>query len=178
MRTYLALFRGINVGGNNILPMKDLVQIMHELGYINVKTHIQSGNLVFTSQTVVSEKDIEKISSAIMTCKSFKPQITLLSNEQINDAINNNHFQTTVGKSLHFFFLQTVPTNVDIEKLNALKGSTEEYKMTDHVFYLYAPDGIGRSKLAAKVENVLGVPVTARNWNTVAKIKELMDDLQ
>jgi uncharacterized protein (DUF1697 family) len=74
------------------------------------------------------------------------------------------------GKSLHFFFLASTPAKPDLDALAKLKSSSEEFKLGKNVFYLHAPDGIGRSKLAAKVEKALGVPATARNWNTVSKL--------
>lgn len=66
--------------------------------------------------------------------------------------------------------METAPTSPDLEKLMALKSPREDFRLIQQVFYLYAPDGIGRSKLAEKVEKNLGVPATARNWNTVSKL--------
>jgi uncharacterized protein (DUF1697 family) len=71
---------------------------------------------------------------------------------------------------LHFFFLESTPEKPNMDELANAKSDSEEYRLIKSVFYLYAPDGIGRSKLAAKVEQALGVQVTARNWNTVSKL--------
>ena len=94
----------------------------------------------------------------------------LLGVTELEDAIKNNPFKTIEGKSLHFFFLESTPIKPNLDKLANVKSNSEEFKLDKNIFYLYAPDGVGRSKLAAKVEQALGVPVTARNWNTVSKL--------
>lgn len=81
-------------------------------------------------------------------------------------------------KSLHFFFLESKPCNPELEKLSELKTESEKFELIDCVFYLYAPEGIARSKLAAQVEKCVGVPTTARNWNTVSKLLSMASDLQ
>jgi uncharacterized protein (DUF1697 family) len=175
MNTYIALFRGINVGGNNILPMKDLVEILEGMGCEKVKTYIQSGNVVFRSKKKQANKIAGEISSKISESHGFEPKVLLLEISELHDAIENNPFKTEDGKALHFFFLNFHPNNPDLERLMALKAKSEEFKLHKKVFYLYAPDGVGRSKLAAKVEQCMGIPVTARNWNTVSKLIFLVE---
>jgi uncharacterized protein (DUF1697 family) len=170
MKTYIALFRGINVGGKNRLPMNELVAIFQALGYENVQTFIQSGNVVFSSNEKVGEKEASRISSEIAVKRGFEPTILILSEKQLQDAIYHNQFPTGEGKALHFFFLESMPNQANLKRLNALKSEAEEFQLVDKVFYLYAPDGIGRSKLASAVEKTLGVALTARNWNTVSKV--------
>ncbi|MCB0263597.1 MAG: DUF1697 domain-containing protein, partial [Calditrichaeota bacterium] len=80
-------------------------------------------------------------------------------------------------KSLHLFFLAAPPENPDIAKIESLKSDTENYKLIGSVFYLHAPDGIGRSKLAEKVERALGVPATARNWRSVCQIMAIAEEI-
>ena len=92
-------------------------------------------------------------------------------------AARNNPFETSVGKALHLFFTAEEPRSPDLAGLEALQTTTEEFLLKDGVFYLYAPDGIGRSKLAAQVEKKLGVPGTSRNWNTVSRLIALADEL-
>ena len=86
-------------------------------------------------------------------------------------AIKSNPFPKAVSdpKTLHFFFLAEPATDPDVGALDDAKTHTENYKLTDRVFYLHAPDGIGRSKLAANAERHLGVVATARNYRTVDK---------
>lgn len=170
MNTYIALFRGINVGGNNILPMKDLVGILEGMGCEKIKTYIQSGNVVFQTNKEQANKIAREISSRILESHGFEPKVLLLEIPELQDAIENNPFNTEDGKALHFFFLDSHPNNPDLERLMAIKSKSEEFKLQKKVFYLYAPDGVGRSKVAVKVEQCLGTPVTARNWNTVSKL--------
>jgi uncharacterized protein (DUF1697 family) len=174
MKTYIALFRGINVGGRNILPMKDLIKILENLDCSQVKTYIQSGNVVFNTKENNRNILAEKISRGIEERFQFKPKVLLLEAADLELAIKNNPFDTENGKVLHFSFLETLPTALDLEGLIELKTDSEEFKFHNNIFYLYAPDGIGRSKLAAKVEQKLGVEVTARNWNTVNKLFEMV----
>ena len=170
MTTYIALFRGINVGGRNILPMKDLVDYLEGMGCKNVKTYIQSGNVVFQADPIATSKLAEELSSKIQESHGFKPNILMLKKAKMDRIIKNNPFSIKEGKALHFFFLDSQPQNPDLEMLNKLKSGTEKFELVENVFYLYAPDGIGRSKLASKVEKCMRVPGTARNWNTVIKL--------
>ena len=170
LNMYIALFRGINVGGNNILPMKELVTIFQTIGYKNVQTYIQSGNVIFGSSKQVGRKEIVGIGEEISRKMGFEPKVLLLCEEQFQDAIKNNPFPTGNGRALHFFFLETQPSQPNIGYLESLKTESEEFILCKKVLYVYAPEGIGRSKLAAAVEKVLGVPATARNWNTIDKL--------
>ncbi|WP_417389605.1 DUF1697 domain-containing protein [Gimesia sp.] len=174
MNTFIAFFRGINVGGKNRLPMKELTALLEELGYQSIQTYIQSGNVIFQSRKKQIGKMAKEISARIGETHGFEPHIILLGTEELQSAMENNPFPVKDGKALHFFFLDTVPRKPDLEKLQALQTRSEQFHLQDKVFYLHAPDGIGRSKLAAKVEACLGVPVTARNWNTVSQIDSML----
>jgi uncharacterized protein (DUF1697 family) len=175
VNTYIALFRGINVGGKTVLPMKDLVEILEGMGCEKVRTYIQSGNAIFQCNKDHSSNIGRDISSGILESIGFEPKVLLLEKAELQDAINNNPFDTDDGKALHFFFLDSHPTHPDLEQLLSVKSKSEEFKLNKCIFYLHAPDGIGRSKLAAKVEQALGVPATARNWNTVSKLMAMVE---
>jgi uncharacterized protein (DUF1697 family) len=170
VNTYIALFRGINVGGKSILPMKDLVEILEGMGLRKVRTYIQSGNVVFQSAQIQTAKTAREIGSKILETHGFAPAVLLLEVSELQDAVDNNPFGTTDGKALHLFFLESSPEDPDLEGLMAVKAGSEEFLLNKKVFYLCAPDGVGRSRLAARVEQSLGVPATARNWNTVSKL--------
>jgi len=170
MTAFIAFFRGINVGGHNILPMKDLIDILQSLGCTDVRTYIQSGNVVFSRDLSDRKVFSERIAERIERSFKFKPSVLLLTREELSLRIENNPFPTDEGKNLHFYFLERIPEDPDLDRARSLKSPTEEFLLKDDVFYLFAPDGIGRSKLAAKVESCLGVPATARNYNTVMKV--------
>ncbi|MAT44268.1 MAG: hypothetical protein CL609_18205 [Anaerolineaceae bacterium] len=175
METFVALFRGINVGGHNKIPMAELVTVLQQLGLENVRTYIQSGNIVFNSRKTNHALLIDQIRSAVQLTFGFKPAVLIFETERFEKMIRMNPFPQAEGepKTLHLYFLEKPAHDPDISKLENLKKRNEQYKLFEHVFYLYAPDGIGRSKLAAGVEKALGVPVTARNWRTVNKIVEM-----
>lgn len=177
MQTMIALFRGINVGGKNLLPMKELVSILESLGAQNVQTYIQSGNAVFKIAAEDTALLSERIRSEINLQHGFAPKILLLTPVELNKVIANNPFpeaETEPGH-LHLGFLSATPPTPDFAKLDQLKSESEAYRLIGKVFYLHAPEGVGRSKLAAGCEKCLGVPMTDRNWNTVCKLREMAD---
>jgi uncharacterized protein (DUF1697 family) len=175
MTTYIALFRGINVGGKNKLPMKDLVATLENVGCQDVATYIQSGNAVFQSEEQDASLLSETIEAAIKERHGFEPLVLVLASEEMERAMGSNPFPGTESepKTLHLYFLAAPPENPDLDALEGIKGDRERFVLGDGVFYLHAPDGIGRSKLAANIEKLLGVPVTARNWRTVRKVMEM-----
>lgn len=179
MPTYIALFRGINVGGKNSLPMRDLVAALESLGLSDVKTYIQSGNAVFRAKSRSANKLGREISSAIEANHGFAPQVMVLPVASFRQAIEQNPFPQAQAepKSLHLYFLDAAPKKPNLDRLAELQAETESFQIIDQVFYLHAPAGIGRSKLAAAVEKALGVGTTARNWRTVEKILELAEQV-
>jgi len=176
LNIYVALLRGINVGGHHKLPMKDLIGILERLGFEGVKTYIQSGNVVFRSEQVIGGDEVDQISDAIEAEFGFRPRLLMLSKDELEKAIEHNPFPTDEGKLLHFFFLDAEPASPDMGALKAIKTETEQFRLAGRVFYLYAPGGFGKSKLAERVERCLGVPTTARNFNTVCKLMDMAQD--
>lgn len=176
MTTLIALLRGINVGGNNKLPMKDLSALLTGMGLRDVQTYIQSGNVVFRCDAKSKATLAAKITAAIMTQHGFAPHVLLLDAAELKKAMANNPYPEAEvePKSLHLFFLDEVPQHPDLKSLDTIKADSERYMLAGKVFYLRAPDGIGNSKLAARAEKLLGVSATARNWNTVCKLAEMV----
>ena len=168
MKTYIILFRGINVGGKNILPMKKLSILLEENNYQNIKTYIQSGNVILQSQM----KYDANISSIVHDRFGFKPEIFILEESEFNSSIENNPYSSAEGKTMHFYFCKRSP-KIDTEKLEKLRSESEEYYIEGKVFYLHAPNGIGRSKLVANIGSCLGVPATGRNLNTVNELQKM-----
>lgn len=175
MDTMIALFRGINVGGYNKLPMRELVETLAGLGLRNIQTYIQSGNVVFECEEGSKIELSNQIRDAIHQSHGFAPDVILLSSEELENAILANPFPEVedLPKTLHLYFLGSEPTDPDTQRLAEMKSNQERYALIGKVFYLHAPDGIGRSKIAAGVEKALGVSVTARNWRSVTKINEM-----
>lgn len=179
MKIYIALLRGINVGGKNVLPMKELIAVLEHLGSRNVRTYIQSGNAVFQSDESDAARLSKKISWEIGTRHGFEPDVLLIRLEDFDRAIKQNPFPEAEAepRMLHLGFLASAPQDPDLGKLENLRKESERYHLIGNIFYLHAPEGVGRSKLAAGAEKLLGVSMTDRNWNTVLKIRELAEDL-
>jgi uncharacterized protein (DUF1697 family) len=152
--------------------MRELVRCLESLGYENVRTYIQSGNAVFDAPARPDAKAGEKISAAVSKACNVKPGVQLYAAADFHAIAQANPFPeaTDDPSRLHIFFLAARPTTPKLESIQKLKSPTERFKLTPRAFYLHAPHGIGRSKLAAAVERLLGVPVTARNWRTVEKL--------
>ena len=179
MNTWIALLRGINVGGRNSLPMKELAAILEKTGAKNVRTYVQSGNVVFQSGDKDGSKLSTKISSEIKKKRGFEPFVLVLGVDALRKAIKKNPFPEGEADPghLHLGFLANIPQNPNMAKLNELKIASEHFKLIGSVFYLHAPEGIGRSKLAAASEKLLGVPMTDRNWKTVTSIWTLVTEI-
>ncbi|TWT50641.1 hypothetical protein Pla22_33840 [Rubripirellula amarantea] len=177
MPTWIALFRGINVGGHNRLPMVDLAHTLEVTGLRSVRTYIQSGNVIFESSSTSKRNIAKQLSDAVEDSFKFRPGVLVLSGDELSAAIDRNPYtEATVDpKTLHFYFLETVPDLPPDEAISKMAKSTERYRLIDTVFYLHAPDGVGRSKLASGIERQLGIPTTARNYNTVARLAMMLD---
>jgi uncharacterized protein (DUF1697 family) len=170
MKTWIALLRGINVGGKHIVPMKELTKLLESAGFADVKTYIQSGNVVFRSPA----RPKDEIGQLIEKKYGFKPSVFIMSGDDLKKAAANNPFETDQGKAVHFFFCDNPPESVDFELLDSLKAESEAYKLLDKIFYLHAPDGIGRSKLVEKMGKAFpDVNMTARNLNTINKLLDI-----
>jgi uncharacterized protein (DUF1697 family) len=178
MNTYVAFFRGINVGGNNSLPMKELIAILEDTGARNIKTYIQSGNAVFQSTEKDPSQLANQLAVEIKRRHGFEPYILILDLEAIKRAIAENPFPEAEAEpsSLHLGFLASRPSSPNLVKLSSLKKVSEQFHLSDQVFYLHAPEGVGRSKLASSSEKLLGVPMTVRNWRTVCKVMEMAEE--
>jgi uncharacterized protein (DUF1697 family) len=167
---YILLFRGINVGGNKIVRMELLRKMLAELGFENVATYIQSGNVVLTSDKAAAEVT-KAIEGAFPQAFGFSSRPTVRSLAEWQRVIDEDPFAQVrgEGKQMHAVFLDQQPSEAAVDGLKAL-ASTEEMVLAKGVLYLYTPDGFGRSKVAEALDKVLRVPLTARNWNTVLKL--------
>tara|TARA_E500000318_G_scaffold76365_2_gene70968 strand:- start:13 stop:555 length:543 start_codon:yes stop_codon:yes gene_type:complete len=177
MQTWIALLRGINVGGNNVLPMKDLRVLLEGLGLQNVRTYIQSGNCVFEAGEADESQLAGAISAGIEKAFGFRPEVMVLTVEAMKAALAGNPYPEGMedSKSVHLYFLSHPAADADMDVIGEMRKPSEHFTLSDRVFYLHAPEGVGRSKLAGQVEKALRVPVTARNLRTALKIVELAE---
>ena len=172
MATWIAFLRGINVGGNSLLPMKELTALMEKSGCADIRTYIQSGNVVFSATKAQAQQLPKHIGAHVMKTRGFTPGVLVLGTAELKRAADANPYPkaTPEPKSLHLFFLGAAPKSPDLDALNRIKTASEEFILDGKVFYLHAPNGVGTSKLAARAEKLLGVPATARNWRTVTTV--------
>lgn len=176
--TYAALLRGINVGGAKKVPMAELRTLMEGLGYGDVRTYLQSGNAVFSSDGGDEDSLAAELSGAIEEHFGFGVGVLVREHAYLRAVREACPFPAAEleAKQLHVtYFSQPV----DAERFASVEPAAflpEEFRLGDRVLYLYAPDGLGRSKLAevlAKPRLLKGVLATTRNWNTVVKLEEL-----
>lgn len=180
MKICIALLRGINVGGNRALPMKELTMMLEDLGARQIKTYIQSGNAVFVWNGKDTSRLAHNLRAEIKKRRGFDPHVLMLDLEDLKRVIQQNPFPKVGSDSavLHAAFLAAAPESPDLKALESLKSATERFRLVDRVFYLYAPDGVGRSKLAVRAERLLGVPMTDRNWRTVCALWKMAQELK
>lgn len=173
---WIILLRGVNVGGKNKLPMKDLVTLLEDLGWSDVKTYIQSGNVAAVGPRGNRAEFAESIAASILQHSHFKPDIHLMTAKEFEGAAAKNPFPGAIKdpKSLHLSFLSKVPSPKSVEALEALMIASESFEIIGKTLYFHAPEGIGRSKFAANVERLLGVSATGRNWRTIESILGLL----
>ena len=178
MKTYIALLRGINVGGNHPLPMKELRQILEQNGCADVQTYVQSGNAVFRSAVSDPANLATCVTSAVEKTRGFAPRVLVLTRGELERAAAGNPFPEADEnpKSVHLFFLADRPKQPDLKSIEALKARTEFFALKGKTFYLHTPEGFGTSKLAAKAARLLGVDATARNWRTVTTLIQMARD--
>ena len=176
MKTWIALLRGINVGGRNRLPMKDLSKIFEAAKCEPVKTYIQSGNVVFKADIRSVSQFGDEISKAIESDYGFRPAIRLVDAKALRTAIASNPFPEAASEptSLHLFFLEEAPQKSRVDAARNLLSESESIKITGKCLYLHAPDGIAPSKFAKGIDRTLGMSTTARNWRTITKLAELV----
>lgn len=175
--THLALLRGINVGGKNILPMKDLAKMFADAGCTNVRTYIQSGNVIFQTPAG-APKIAETITTKIENRYGYRVPLVLRTSEQLLKTIGGNPFLKAGAheKTLYVYFLAHSPNTAAIAALDPARSAPDAFHVLGQEIYLHLPNGMGRSKLTnAYFDSKLSTTCTARNWATVLKLAEMME---
>jgi uncharacterized protein (DUF1697 family) len=175
MSKYLALLRGINVSGHKILKMKELTESLTDAGYKDVKTYIQSGNVIFTS-TKKSSALPNEISDIILKSFGHEVDVMVRSKKELENAVKNAPFKKKdLIKKLYVTFLEEKLTAENIKLLNSLSNPTETFFVTGKEIYTVRDPELpfDRTTLGT-FDKKLKVPTTSRNWNVVNKIFDLM----
>ena len=173
-RTYIALLRGINVGGK-VLKMADLREAVAKVGFGDVQTYLQSGNMVFRAAEASNAALAGRISDAIRDHKSMDVTVMVRDVAEWRRIVAGNPYPQAheFPKAVHTFILDQTPEAARLEALKAKEAGREEWQLIDGTLYLHTPDGFGKSVLGGIIERILKVPMTARNWNTVLALQEL-----
>ncbi|MFE9078260.1 DUF1697 domain-containing protein [Bacillus mobilis] len=178
MTIYIALLRGINVGGHKVIKMAYLKQMFESIGLKQVKTYIQSGNIVFES-----EKDIgflnKRIQSEINNVFDFDVPVMLRTRDEFINTIKRCPYEVDSlleGESIHVAFLANELSEKEIDQLLMQKNETEDCFIHEKVVYLFFKNSIRNSKLMNQFQK-LQTPATIRNWRTVNKLKVIVESM-
>lgn len=172
----VALLRGINVGGKNKLPMKDLAAMFREAGCDDVRTYIQSGNVLFRADPVLVENIPSLIRASILSSYGYRIPVVTRTAGELQEVVRANPFADTGAETdrLLVLFLADLPDPAHVEALDPNRSPGDEFAVLGREVYLHCPNGVARSKLTTSYfDSKLSTISTARNWRTVGKLLEL-----
>ena len=182
LRTHLALLRGINVGGRNKVAMADLRRVVAGLGHSDVATYIQSGNVLFAAQGGDVADLAREIEEAVARETGVTAAVIVVTRAGLDRVIAANPFGHEPNpKAVHAVFLGQEPTTEQLAGLDRAlqrtrdKGSRDTAEVVGEALYLWTPDGLGRSVLAAELNRKGNPTGTARNWATVTTLASMFE---
>ncbi|WP_394429290.1 DUF1697 domain-containing protein [Streptomyces sp. SGAir0957] len=178
---YAALLRGINVGGNKKVPMARLRSLVEEMGCTDVHTHLQSGNVTFAAETGAGTTLARSLEGALSAEFGFTVDVLVRDHAYLRAVMDACPFPAAElqGKQLHVTYFSEQVTPDRFAEIDQAAYAPEEFRLGDRALYLYAPDGLGVSKLGAQLSRPAlnkGIVATSRNWNTVVKLVELTSE--
>jgi len=187
MAVYLAFLRGINVGAGNRIRMAALRKVFSDLGFTEVQTYIQSGNVIFCSPAADKQKIASQIEQAVLSSFGFQspviirtvPEISAIVQEAARAAEeiagDENTSSPAIFEYLHIAMYSGILPPGVMERLKAMKSGQEACILSGQQIFLYLPSGVHASKLAAGISR-LGLPVTVRNWKTIHYLAQAVHD--
>ena len=180
MPVYVALLRGINLGGHKLIKMERLRASLGALGFEQVKTYIQSGNIVFNATKISDNALSTKIADKIQSDFGHSVAVIVRTADEIKRAIANNPFLKNPGvdpTKLHVMFLSEPPAPSTLERLGTLVVKPDEFRSLGKELYFYLPNGVAESVVMKKpIDRVLAVTTTMRNWKTTNTIGAMCAD--
>lgn len=171
--TYIALLRGINVGGKNRLPMDELTRMFEAVGCDSVRTYIQSGNVVFVAKPSLSQSLQEDLEATVSARVGTDIPVILRSVEELSQVAEANPFagETQDFRTLHVGFLADRPTASRVSSLDPERSPPDEFVVRGKEIYVRLPNGMARTRITTNyLERVLATRVTFRNWKTVVNL--------
>ncbi len=192
MATYVALLRGINVGGRNKVPMAALREVVTSLGHTGVTTYIQSGNVLFTAAGASTRELAAALESAIGAAFGIWASVVVLTRDELAKVLSDNPYSDEANpKLVHVVFLNSVPSQDLLDRITAAgstaaaKGGRDTFTAIGPALFVHTPDGFGTSELAQSLFRIISAPATqkkeaiaatARNWATATKLLALCDE--
>jgi len=173
MKTYIALLRSINVGGKNKVPMAELRALLTRSGFNNVRTYIQSGNVILETSKPLNEVK-ELIKTVIKTHFGFEITVLVKTNNELQLIYDRCPFVQNEKEKSYFMMLDTIPNQELIDEVKKLSYEGEAFHIIENCIYFYSKNGYGRTKFNSNFfESKLKVSATARNYNTMMKLLSL-----
>jgi uncharacterized protein (DUF1697 family) len=174
MQKYISILRGINVGGHKIIKMDALRKMYESLDFVDVKTYIQSGNVIFVCKKTNCEDLENKIAENIVKTFGFDVPIMVTEIEVMENVLENNPFikeQNEDEKTLHVTFLSKIPDAEAVEKIKNTTYEGDKFVIVGKIIYLYCANSYHKTKLSNNFfEKKLNVSATTRNWKTVREL--------
>ena len=174
---YVALLRGINVGGRRKLLMRDLAETFVRAGCTSVRTYIQSGNVVFAAAPELADELAGRVAGVIVESHGFEVPVVIRTAEDLDRVVRDNPFLAAGADpaKLHVGFLAAAPEPARIERLDPDRSPPDAFAVRGREVYLHFPAGVARSKLDnAYFDRTLNTVCTIRNWRTVGKLHEMV----
>ena len=175
----VALLRGINVGGKNRLPMEDLASMFREAGCNEVRTYIQSGNVVFRADPALAEDIPSLISASILSQFGYRVPVVTRTACEFQEIVQANPFAEVGAEAnkLHVMFLADLPDRAHVDALDPNRSPGDEFAVLGREVFLHCPNGVARSKLTnSYFDSSLSTTSTSRNWRTVGKLLEMVEE--
>lgn len=173
MKTYIALLRGINVGGHRKIKMADLRALLEELNFSNVQTYIQSGNVVFSSKES-KNYCTERIYKGIEENFGFEVPPLLLESQELQEILQSSPFSLATQKDAYYTILSKIPTSNFVKDFESISYPDEEIHLLKRCVYFHTSKGMGKTKYSNNLaERILKVPATTRNHRTLNKLIEM-----
>lgn len=178
MPEYVALLRGVNVGSRTQLKMADLRDVVEGLGYENVRTYINSGNVLFRTSDRSRDSIASEIRTALADFAGRNIPVMVRSRSDLARVAGQNPFPDADQRYLHVAFLSAAPSAADVAAMMALfDGHPERAEIRGSEAYVDFPNGMGRSKIDFKrVERAAALEATARNWRSVNTLLQKLDE--
>ncbi len=182
MPKYISLLRGINVSGQKIIKMNELVALYNDVGFNNVTAYIQSGNVVFSTTKTATQKLATRIEEKIKQHYSFEVSVLVLELLTFKSIVEHNPYSIATdkdSKQLYITFLYKPSVDTTIDALDKIKLPNEEVTIANNAVYFYFAQGYGKTKMNNNfIEQKLKVIATTRNWKTCLQLLKIANTIQ